>query len=64
MAKAYRSAKTGRYVTKATATKNPRTTVSQSSKSSKASGSRSAITGRSVKDATAKRHPDTTIGPN
>lgn len=58
---ASRSAKTGRFVSTATAARHPRTTVTHSGKSSKAHGSRSAITGRFVKDSTAKRHPDTTI---
>lgn len=58
---AYRSARTGRYVTKVAAVRSPRTTVSTSSAGSKASGSRSALTGRFVKASTAKRHRDTTI---
>lgn len=58
---AYRSAKSGRYVTKATATRSPKTTVSTSSSGSKATGARSAITGRFVTASTAKRYPDTTI---
>lgn len=58
---AYRSATSGKYVSKATASRSPKTTVSTSSSGSKASGSRSAITGRFVKASTAKRHPDTTI---
>lgn len=58
---AARSAKTGRFVSKAAAARDPRRTVVQSGKSSGAKGSRSAITGRFVKGSTAKRHPDTTI---
>ncbi len=58
---ASRSAKTGRYVSKATAQRHPRTTVTHSRKSSAATGHRSTITGRFVTEATAKRHPDTTI---
>lgn len=58
---AARSAKTGRFVTKATAARSPRTTVVQSGRSSGAKGTRSAITGRFVTEATAKRHPDTTV---
>lgn len=58
---ASRSAKTGRFVSKATAARHPRTTVIHSGKSSRATGSRSAITGRFVTEATARRHPDTTI---
>lgn len=57
---AARSARTGRFVTNKTATKNPRTTVSITN-GSKATGYRSAITGRFVKQSTAQRHPDTTI---
>ena len=58
---ASRSARSGRYVSKATAARQPRTTVTQAGKTSKAHGARSAITGRFVTPATAKRHPDTTI---
>lgn len=57
----YRSAKSGRYISKAAAARSPRTSVKHQSGSSGASGSRSAITGRFVTDATARRHPDTTI---
>lgn len=57
-----RSAITGRYVTPATATRHPRTTVAESG-SNRSSGthSRSAITGRYVTPATAQRHPKTTV---
>lgn len=58
---ASRSAKTGRFVNKATAARHPRTTVTHSGRSSRATGSRSAITGRFVKASTAERNPDTTI---
>lgn len=60
-----RSAKTGRYVTKATAARNPRGTVVESGKNkSSATAHRSAITGRYVTGATAKRHPGTTVTEN
>lgn len=58
---AARSAITGRFVTRGTAARHPRTTVTQSSASSKASGYRSAITGRFVTKGTAARHPESTI---
>lgn len=60
-----RSAKTGRYVSKATAKRHPRTTVVESGKNkSTATAHRSAITGRYVTPATAKRHPGTTVTEN
>lgn len=63
--RAYRSAATGRYVTKRTATMSPRTTVSETrSKRSHATAYRSAITGRYVTKGTAQRHPDTTVTEN
>ena len=57
-----RSASTGRYVSRATAARHPRTTVVESG-SNRSSGthSRSAITGRYVTPATAARHPSTTV---
>lgn len=57
-----RSAITGRYVSRATAARHPRTTVVESG-GNRSSGthSRSAITGRYVTPATAKRHPNTTV---
>ncbi|HEX8509340.1 MAG TPA: hypothetical protein VF635_07570 [Propionibacteriaceae bacterium] len=60
-----RSAKTGRFVTKATAARHPRTTVTESS-GGKGGGKayRSAITGHYVTKGTAQRHPDTTVTEN
>lgn len=60
-----RSAKTGRYVSKATAVHNPRTTVVESG-GNKGSGRayRSAITGRYVTKGTAGQNPDTTVTEN
>ena len=55
-----KSASTGRFVSRATAARHPRTTVRQSV-GGKATGHRSAITGRFVKASTAARHPGTTI---
>lgn len=57
-----RSAITGRYVSKATAARHPRTTVVESG-GNRGSGThnRSAITGQYVTGATAKRHPNTTV---
>lgn len=54
------SARTGRFVSKATAARHPRTTVHVSS-GSKSKANRSTITGRFVTEATARRHPDTTV---
>ena len=57
-----RSAKTGQYVTKATAARNPRTTVvKQAGNKGSGTHSRSAITGHFVTPATARRHPGTTV---
>lgn len=60
-----RSAISGRYVSRATAARHPRTTVVESG-GNRGSGthSRSAITGRYVTPATAKRHPNTTVTEN
>ena len=60
-----RSAKSGRYVTKATAVRNPRTTVVESG-GNKGSGKayRSAISGKYVTKGTAQRHPNTTVTEN
>ena len=57
-----RSASTGRFVSKATAVRRPRTTVTEST-SGRGGGAahRSAITGRYVTAATAARHPSTTV---
>ena len=57
-----RSAITGRYVSKATAARHPRTTVVETG-SNRSSGThhRSAITGRYVTSATAKRSPNVTV---
>ncbi|MDZ7931875.1 MAG: hypothetical protein U5N21_18200 [Rhodococcus sp. (in: high G+C Gram-positive bacteria)] len=63
MAKGHsRSAVTGRYVTRATAVRHPRTTVTESG-SNRSSGThhRSAISGKYVTPATAARHPNTTV---
>jgi hypothetical protein len=60
MVKRARSAITGHFVRAATATRHPKTTVTQTD-GSKAKGHRSAITGRFVKGTTAKRHPGNTI---
>lgn len=57
-----RSARTGRYVTKATAARHPRTTVVESG-SNRGSGThhRSAITGRYVTKSATTRNPGTTV---
>ena len=61
MAKAVnKSAATGRFVTRATAARNPGGTVRQTV-GGRASGYRSASTGRFVTAATAARHPGRTI---
>ncbi len=57
-----RSAVTGRYVTPATAARNPRTTVTErGGNNSSGTHHRSAISGHYVTEATAKRHPGTTV---
>lgn len=61
-----RSARTGRYVSKATAARHPRTTVTESGGRNKSTGTahRSAISGRYVTKGTAARHPNTTVTEN
>jgi hypothetical protein len=58
----HRSAITGRYISRAAAARNPRTSVTESGRN-RGSGThhRSAITGRYVTGATAARHPNTTV---
>jgi len=57
-----RSAITGRYVTPATAARNPKTTVTErGGNHSSGTHHRSAITGRYVTPATAARNPKTTV---
>lgn len=59
-----RSAKSGRFVSKAKAKSSPRTTVRErvgKGTSNKTTVHRSAATGRFVKASTAARHPGTTI---
>ncbi|GAB3089846.1 hypothetical protein [Nocardioides zeae] len=60
-----RSAITGRYVSKATAARHPRTTVVERG-GNKGSGTsyRSAISGKYVTKGTAQRHPNTTVTEN
>lgn len=60
-----RSAKTGRYISRAAAVRRPRTSVIERG-SNRGSGvrHRSAVTGRYVTEATAKRHPGTTVTEN
>ena len=62
MAKNYRSAGSGRFVTKSTATKSPSKTVGETRGGGSTGGThRSAGTGRFVTDAYAAKHPKTTI---
>ena len=57
-----RSAVTGKFVTRSTATRNPRTTVVETGRNtSSGTHHRSAITGKFVTSATAARHPNTTV---
>ena len=57
-----RSASTGRFVSRATAVRHPRTTLTErGGNNSSGTHHRSAITGRFVTAATAARHPDTTV---
>ena len=57
MGKVYRSASSGRFVTRATVTRHPSKTVTQTT-GGNGQGYRSAATGRFVKKSTADRHPD------
>lgn len=60
-----RSAISGKYISKAAAARNPRTSVIESGANhSQGTHHRSAITGKFVKPATAARHPDTTVTEN
>ena len=59
-----RSAKTGRYVSKATVARHPRATVTESTSGKGGKAYRSAITGRYVTKGTAQRHPNTTVTEN
>lgn len=59
-----RSASSGRFVSKATASRNPKTTTTEKvgkGTSNKTTVNRSAATRRFVKNSTAARHPNTTI---
>lgn len=60
MAKVHRSAITGRFVSQGTATRHPKTTVTQAVPS-QSQGNRSAISGRFISDAAAGRHPKTSV---
>lgn len=59
---AHRSAINGRYISKAAATRHPRTSVTESG-ANKSSGThhRSAISGRFISGAAAARHPKTSL---
>ncbi len=60
--KSYRSASTGRFVTKSRAMRNPKGTVAETKGGGSTHGAhRSAITGKFVKPSTARRHPGTTV---
>ena len=60
--KNYRSAKTGKFVTKRTADRNPKTTVGERRGGGSTHGAhRSAITGKFVSKAAAGRWPNKTI---
>lgn len=59
-----RSARSGRFITKATAARNPRTTTTEIVGKGRSSGktvNRSASTGRFIKATTSRRHPKATI---
>ena len=61
----YRSAKTGRFISRAAGARHPKTTVKVSTGKSKGgTRHRSAISGRFVKEATAARHPSVTVTEN
>ena len=60
--KSYRSAGSGRFVTKGYAARAPERTVAETRGGGSTHGThRSAISGKFVKPSTAARHPDTTI---
>lgn len=60
MAKVHRSAITGRFVSQGTATRHPKTAVTQTVPS-QSHGNRSAISGRFISNAAAGRHPKTSV---
>lgn len=60
-----RSAKTGKFVSKASAARYPRTTVTERTRGEGGGTAyRSAISGRYVTAATVRRHPSTTVTEN
>ena len=60
--KNYRSAGSGRFVTKGYATRAPAKTVAEARGGGSTHGAhRSAVTGRFVQESTARRHPGSTI---
>lgn len=60
MAKLYRSAATGRFVSKATVRRHPTKTVTETKGGGRTGSARSAATGRFVTDAYARRNRSTT----
>lgn len=62
----YRSAITGRYLSKASAARHPKTSVHESSASNRDTGThhRSAVNGRYVTEDAARRSPKTTVTEN
>jgi hypothetical protein len=60
MGKVHRSAVSGRFVSRATAARHPKTTVAQTVPS-QARGNRSAISGRFITNGTVARHPKTSV---
>lgn len=60
---AYRSARTGRFVSRATAARYPRTSLRERRSSGRGHSPvyRSAISGRFISKAAAKRHPNTSV---
>jgi hypothetical protein len=60
MGRVYKSASTGRFVSKATVARHPSTTVTQTT-GGNGHGYRSASTGRFVTKSTAQRHPNKTV---
>jgi hypothetical protein len=62
MAKSYRSAGTGRFITKATAARHPSRTIAETRGGGATGGTyRSAATGRFVTTGNGRSHPGTTI---
>lgn len=61
MAKIYRSASTGKFVSKATVARHPARTLTETRGGGSTGSARSAATGKFVTRSHARRHPGTTV---